>query len=60
MSEILLILIFVCIILIVVEHFNTKIFDINNRLVKLECKSHNNESNLWNLIDNLKEKQILK
>ena len=60
MSEILLILIFVCIILIVVEHFNTKIFDINNELVKLSCTSSNNRSNLNALMDILQDKHILK
>ena len=60
MSEILLTLIFVCIVLIVVEHFNNKVFDINNKLVKLDCTSSNNQSNLWNLIDSLHDKHILK
>ena len=60
MSEILLILIFVCIIFIVVVHFNTKIFDINNELVKLSCTSSNNRSNLNALMDILQDKHILK
>ena len=58
MSEALLILIFVCIILIVVKHFNTKIFDINNKLVKLECDSHNNTSNVNNIIDIIEENRV--
>jgi len=58
MGIVLIIIILISLILLVYEKFLDYALEVNNRLVRVECTSHNNKSNMDNVIDIIEENRV--